>query len=606
MGRRFDPDRAHRAEFETPLIEKFSRNVTLVKSLMSRFEPVVLIATPTITTLAISPFSSYDPVNLPKMLVLVTGASLLLVPLLASLRSLVGINSPFISVALAFIVTLMVAFFRNPAPFAQQLWGVWGRSTGLLTYVAFVVVVISTMLFSFKSEERAFRQVFERLSYFITAYTLIQAGDIDPINWSQKAMVATLGNINFMSSFLGLASISFFSRLLMEKLPITSKAHYSILILINVFLIWLSGSIQGFAVFAAGASIILAFAIRRNLDFKRVIYWLLSIIPMGAISFLGVAGLGPLSMLRQETVIFRRDYWLAGIVMTKENWLDGVGIDSYGDYYEQYRDLEAVVRTGPQRVTNTAHNIFLDVSSGAGVLAALAFFVMFALTIVRIIKILKRGEFDSSLAAFSGMFVGFVIFSLISINQIGVGVWGFVFMGYVIGAGARQELPSNNPLSKKDSEKERFKKHPDSSRKIENSKFFRTILFVVTLLVGTLGFFSTLIPFRTDINMLAAVRAKDFESMKIVASRDSATTFHREKYMTLLLDAGRELEAYEFALSEYERNPRSGITLRVIAYTEQASKELRIGALERLIERDPNNSELVTYARNLLTQLESR
>ena len=606
MGRRFDPDRAHLAGTQCAQGRCFWRNITLVQSLSSRFGPVVLIVTPTLTTLAISPFSSYDPVNLPKMLVLVTGASLLLVPLLASLRSLVGINSLFISVALAFIVTLMIAFLRNPAPYAQQLWGVWGRSTGLLTYIAFVVVLLSTILFSFKSEERTFRQVFERLSYFITAYTLIQAGDIDPINWSQKAMVATLGNINFMSSFLGLASISFFSRLLLEKLPITSKAHYSILILINLFLIWLSESIQGVAVFAAGASIILAFAIRRNLDFKRVIYWLLSIIPVGGISFLGVAGLGPLSMLRQETVIFRRDYWLAGIVMTQKNWFDGVGIDSYGDYYEQYRDLEAVVRTGPQRVTNTAHNILLDVSSGAGVIAALAFFAMFALTIARIIKILKRGEFDPTLAAFSGMFVGFVIFSLISINQIGVGVWGFVFMGYVIGAGARQELFSHNSLSKKDPEKEVSKKYTDASRKIENSKLSGTLLLVVTILVGTLGFFSALIPFRTDINMLAAVRAKDFESMKTVASRDSAATFHREKYMTLLLDAGRELEAYEFALSEYERNPRSGITLRVIAYTEQAPKELRIDALERLIERDPNNSELVTYARNLLNQLESR
>ena len=585
---------------------RLSRNVMSVYSLIYRFGLIVLIVTSTITTLAISPFSSYDPINAPKMLVLVSGASLLLIPLLASLRSLVGINTLFISLVLALVSALLVAFLRNPAPYAQQLWGVWGRSTGLLTYIAFVVVLLSTMLFSFKSEGKTLRQVFERLSYFIAAYTLIQAGDIDPINWSQKAMVATLGNINFMSSFLGLASISFFSRLLIEKLPITAKAHYLILISTNLFLIWISGSIQGVAVFAAGASIILAFAIRRNLDFKRVIYWLLSIIPVGAISFLGVAGLGPLSMLRQETVIFRRDYWLAGIVMTKENWLDGVGIDSYGDYYEQYRDLEAVVRTGPQRVTNTAHNIFLDVSSGAGVLAGLAFFAMFVLTIARIIKVLNRGEFDPSLASFSGMFVGFVIFSLISINQIGVGVWGFVFMGYVIGAGARQELLSNNSLSKKDPEKEGSKKYPDAGRGIENSKVSRNLLFVVTLLVGAFGFFSTLIPFRTDINMLAAVRAKDFESMRIVASRDSATTFHREKYMTLLLDAGRELEAYEFALSEYERNPRSGITLRVIAYTEQASKELRVDALERLIERDPNNSDLVTYARDLLKQLESR
>jgi O-antigen ligase len=578
--------------------------VSLVDSLISRFERIVLITTPTITTLAISPFSSYDPINVPKMLVLVSGASLLLVTLLASLRSLVSINILFISAALAFVVTLVIAFLRNPAPYAQQLWGVWGRSTGLLTYIAFVVVLLSTILFSFRSGGGTIRQVFERLSYFITAYTLIQAGDIDPINWSQKAMVATLGNINFMSSFLGLASISFFSRLLMEKLPITSKAHYSILILINLFLIWLSESIQGIAVFAAGASIILGFAIRRNLDFKRVIYWLLSIIPVGAISFLGVAGLGPLSILRQETVIFRMDYWLAGMVMTQKNWFDGVGIDSYGDYYEQYRDLEAVVRNGPQRVTNTAHNVFLDVSSGAGVLAALAFFVMFALTIVRIIKILHRGEFDPSLAAFSGMFVGFVIFSLISINQIGVGVWGFVFMGYVIGAGARQELPSNSKLIKIVSEREGSKKHADASRKIENSQFSKTLLFVATLFVGTSGFFSALIPFRTDINMLAAVKAKDFESMRVVALRDSATAFHREKYMTLLLDAGRELEAYEFARSVYEINPRNGVVLRVIAYTEQAPEDLRKSALKQLIERDPNNSELVAYARNLLKQLE--
>ena len=574
-----------------------------MQSLSLKFGSVVLIVTSTVTTLAVSPFSSYDPINLPKMLVLVTGASLLLVPLLANLKLLVGINTLFISSVLVLVSTLLVAFLRNPAPHAQQLWGVWGRSTGLLTYIAFVVVLTSTILLSFKSEVRSLRQVFERLSYFITGYTLIQAGDIDPINWSQKAMVATLGNINFMSSFLGLASISFFSRLLMEKLAITSKAHYLVLVLTNLFLIWISESIQGLAVFAAGASIILAFSIRRNLDFKRVIYWFLAIIPVGTVSFLGTAGIGPLSSFRQETVIFRRDYWLAGIQMTQENWFDGVGIDSYGDYYEQYRDLEAVVRTGPQRVTNTAHNIFLDVSSGAGVLAALAFFALFALTIAIIVKILKRGEYDPSLSAFSGMFVGFVIFSLISINQIGVGVWGFVFMGYVIGAGASQELSSHNLLSKRDSEKKVSNEHPDSRKKIGNSKFSRTISFVVTLLVGTLGFFSALIPFRTDMNMLAAVRAKDFESMKIVASRDSATTFHREKYMTLLLDAGRELEAYEFALSEYERNPRSGISLRIIAYTEQAPKGLRIVALEQLMALDPNNSELVTYARSLLNQL---
>ena len=569
----------------------------------SRLQRIILISTPTLTTLAISPFSSYDPINLPKMFVLVTGASILAAPLMVELRSLFTLNSLFLFMTFAFVATLLIAFFRNPTPFSQQLWGIWGRSTGLLTYIAFIIVLLSTILFSFRSEEDILRRIFERLSYFITGYTLIQAGDLDPINWTQKSMVATLGNINFMSSFLGLASISFFSRILMEKLPVTSKVHYSILTSTNLFLIWLSESIQGIAVFAAGACLVTAFFIRRNSDFMQVLLWLLFIAPVGLMLSLGVAGIGPLSILKQETVIYRLDYWLAGIAMTRENWLDGVGVDSYGDYYEQYRDLEAVLRTGPQRVTNTAHNIYLDVSSGAGILAGLTFLSLFGLALVRISKNLKRGEFDSSSIAFSGMFVGYFIFSLISINQIGVGVWGFVFMGYLIGTGARQDLHSNTPKSKETFGKNRFKESWDAKGKFETSKASRFLLLVATLLVGSLGFFSALIPFRTDINMLSGVKARDFAFMKVVASRVSATTYHREKFMTLLLDVGRELEAYEFALSEYERNPRSGIALRIIAYTEQAPRELRASALEQLIERDPNNSELVAYARNLLSQL---
>ena len=121
MGRRFDPDRAHQAEFEKPIIDGISRNVTLVRSLMSRFELVVLIATPTITTLAISPFSSYDPINLPKMLVLVIGASILLVPLLTRLRLLFSIHAAFSYLVLALVAGLIFAFLRNPAPYSQQL-----------------------------------------------------------------------------------------------------------------------------------------------------------------------------------------------------------------------------------------------------------------------------------------------------------------------------------------------------------------------------------------------------------------------------------------------------------------------------------------------------
>jgi hypothetical protein len=114
----------------------------------------------------------------------------------------------------------------------------------------------------------------------------------------------------------------------------------------------------------------------------------------------------------------------------------------------------------------------------------------------------------------------------------------------------------------------------------------------------------SVIPNITDAQMLSAVKMRDFNSMLEVAQKFSATTFHKNKYQTLLLDEGKNQEAYEFAREEFDRNPRNDISLRIIAFTDSAPKNLRIKALELLIQRDPNNAEFVSYARDLLETLE--
>ena len=569
-----------------------------MKISLVKFQSAVILSTASLATLAISPGLGYDPINLPKMIIVVTGASILLIPLLRNYLELLSSNSIFTLATLFFSLTMIIAFFTNSAPLSQQLWGVWGRSTGLLTYLSFIICMLSAALLTSQADTPAIRQTFERLSYFITFYTLMQAGDIDPINWSQKLMVATLGNLNFMSSFLGLASISLFARLVLEKLSTTAKFHYLIFVALNLFLIWLSGSIQGLGVFAIGICFTLAILIRIKRDFRQSLFFLLTVAPIGLLTFLGAAGIGPLSVLRQETVIYRRDYWVAGIRMTQDNWLNGVGIDSYGDYYEQYRDLAAVLRTGPQRVTNTAHNIFLDVSSGAGVIVLLAFMLIFLLTSLSALKLIKRGDFSATDSAMIGMFFGFIFFCLISINQIGVGIWGFVFIGAIQGSASRLRLGS----PKGQSDLKNGKNKP--ARQIPSSTYMGLGMKIGSLFLGIGGLVISVIPSITDAQMLSAVKTRDFNSMLQVASKFSATTFHKSKYQTMLLDEGKTQEAYEFALEEFESNPRNDISLRIIASTDSAPKNLRIKALELLIERDPNNAEFLSYARNLLRSLE--
>lgn len=563
-----------------------------------KFLLVSVIITSILATLIISPSFAYDPINLPKMFVVVTGSSLMVVPLVRTLRNLIKTDFVFITCNMLFMTSLLFAFFSNSISKSQQLWGVWGRSTGLLTYLSFLIVMSVGFYLGSSLQYATIRSSFERLSYVVTLYTLLQAGQLDPINWSQKFMVATLGNINFMSSFLGFATISFFSRIVIEKLAFPTKLFYLSFGFINLYLIWISGSIQGLAVFAAGATLTVMFKVRMVWSYKNALIWLASVMPVGISLFLGTIGLGPFSILRQQTVIFRRDYWLAGISMTLDNWLNGVGIDSYGDYYEQYRDRAAVIRTGPERVANTAHNIFLDVSSGAGLIAGLLFSTLFILSLLGINQIARQGNFDSTFVGIASMFFGFVIFCLISINQIGVGIWGFLFMGYVRGAYMR--------LSKLQSEKKaRFGKNstPNSNLIAVDKKITPRILAGM-LTCGFVGMYLTLLPNVTDARFLKSIKTNNFNEMREVVDTFSASTFHRDKYMTLLLDSRRERDAYEFAVEELKRNPRDQIALRIVAYSDFASKDKRRGALLELKSRDPNNYEFISYINELLKKLE--
>jgi len=568
-----------------------------VRNSVEILSKIVIVGTPILATLAIAPGLTYDPINLPKALVVITGASLLVTSLIVNFPKLYKINKLVIFFAIIFLCSLLFSLVFNEAPISQQLWGVWGRSTGVLTYLAFVIFLLASAIEGEKKDQISLRRGFERLSYFISIYTLAQAGDIDPINWSQKLMVATLGNINFMSSFLGLATISMLSRIIIEKLSVTSKSFYGLFVVLNLFLIWISGSIQGVAVVAAGSSILIMLKARKERGLRASIAWISSVTPFGILILLGTAGVGPLNALKQETVIFRMDYWLAGVRMTKENWLNGVGVDSYGDYYEQYRDLAAVERTGPQRITNTAHNIFLDVSSGAGIFAGVAFVAIFLLALNSVVQMTRSAKFTDTDAAFAGMFFGFLVFAMISINQIGVGIWGFVFMGSLIGSSVRQKVGG------KQSEIGNIQARTSNSKASRVADTRTNTSLILSIIMGTTVFIVGLQPIITDAKMLRAVQNSDFQAMKESVSRSTATSFHKSKFQTLLVQGGRESEALSFAREEVAQYPRSETSLRIVAFSETALKSERVRAAALLRARDPFNYVLQRILDEMLETL---
>jgi len=439
------------------------------------------------------------------------------------------------------------------------------------------------------------RMIFERLGYVVTSYTLLQLLELDPINWSQKIMVATLGNINFMSSFLGLTAISYTSRFILEKQSITSKSYYFCLTALNLYLIFTSRSIQGVGVFLAGISVLIAFFVRRKLSFMKSLLLLSFTSALGLLLLLGTAGLGPLAIMRQDTVIFRIDYWRAGINMTASNPINGVGLDSYGDFYRDYRTLEAVTRTGQQRVTNTAHNIFLDVFAGAGMFAGILMILIMLITALRLVGGLKENNSNFDLPAFGGMWLGFLIFCLISINQIGVGVWGFIFTGLLNGFLTKSKLEQKDEkgVSKKGSTKlPEIQPSKDvgviSKSSLRDNRLIQAFFSAIVTLVV---FIVTLLPNLADARYLNSVKASDWTRALDVIDDMGIQDFHRENLMERLAKVGLEDQSLKLALALTKENPQSWLGWIQIISNSKASREQQLEAARNILRIDPFNFE---------------
>ena len=121
-------------------------------------------------------------------------------------------------------------------------------------------------------------------------------------------------------------------------------------------------------VFAAGSFLLLGiygFSIVKNLA-MRTLYFM-----SGGVLFLltsfALFNKGPLApLIYQISIQLRGDYMHAGWEMTTLNPFFGVGMDSYGDWYRQARGEITTLRGSAERISNSAHNIFLDISSNGG------------------------------------------------------------------------------------------------------------------------------------------------------------------------------------------------------------------------------------------------
>lgn len=540
-------------------------------------------------TVAINPFTAFDPINLIKMLFL-TSASFGLIPyLLSSIRTLQKFGTIFLTAGIIMISGMFLAALASPTSITQQVWGVWGRSTGILTYFSLLVLMYTTAVFVIQvGNANYLLDWFQKTSYFITFYVLIQYADLDPINWSQKLPFATLGNINFMSSFLGLATCLMISRTAFIKMSFTTKTFFLLISLLNSVLIIETESIQGIGIIMVGV-IVIGF-IRTWNKLGKVIagLYVVSLSLFGSFIFLGFAGIGPLGKrLVQDTVLYRLDYWGAGLRMFIDNPIFGVGADSYGDYYREYRDLIAVERTGPGRISNTAHNVFLDILSGSGAVAGLSFITIFLGISFLTLRLALRSKEKIEVKLLSPLILSSSVFLLVSINQIGVAVWIFLFLGVALGV---LVLNNQTPLIGIANSK----RIPKSSQ-LSSIGWSRNLsknslpIFLASIFLACVGFFLSLQPNATDTRFLSAFREDNVGKMLKITDQIGATRFHDEKILEILVNREKDKSTLEVARKIFEKYPRSFYAAQAIYFNPYTSTEDRLKFAKILKYLEPND-----------------
>jgi len=390
-----------------------------------------------LTTIFLISGSVTDPVNAPKLLILgALGFGTFAVLLQSGFIKFMNANRiTFFAVSLFLLAMTFSVSFSN-LPLSQNLYGAYGRNSGFFTYLCLSMILMSTLAIQANDNLRRLLLGLGIAGCVNLVYCLwvILFGDF--IGWSNPYgnILGTLGNPNFIGAFLGIFFSVCIAFIFDVKTDVKTKIALGIISLVTLYEVFESNAIQGRVVSALGLGVVLFFAIRSK--YSAIVTSLYSAIflSVGTLAALGALQIGPLTQyIYKYSVSLRGQYWLAGWNTGMENPIHGVGMDGFGDWYRRSRDIQALTTPGVNTVVNAAHNVFLDMFAFGGWPLFLTYVAMVLLAGISLVKVVLRSKrYDPIFVAISVAWLGYQLQSLISINQIGLAIWGWVLTGALI------------------------------------------------------------------------------------------------------------------------------------------------------------------------------
>lgn len=391
-----------------------------------------------LVTLIVTDRISADPVNVSKMSALSVVAGACLAILLRATRVIYRNFKVPLAFNVLFFCACFLSIVLSKSPWEKGFFGTYGRNTGLLTYLGLSIVFISGFILTRINSYIRVIRLFFMAGVINLVYCLFAINGRDVFTWINpygKAL-GTFGNPNFISSFMGIFITALFATYFVKGISISYRIVIISLICMSLYTINASGSQQGGVVAAGGIVVVLFFYLRSRLrNPYLLVAYSITVFSSGLVAILGMLQIGPLSgLLYKQSVSYRGEYWQTGLNMAFDNPIFGVGLDSYGTFYRAYRDKSATILPGVDTISDAAHNIFIDVFASTGFIGLFAYLGLIVFILIKSIAYIRKSRnFDPVFVILFSCWLAYQAQCVISINQIGVAVWGWVFGGLLIG-----------------------------------------------------------------------------------------------------------------------------------------------------------------------------
>ena len=396
-----------------------------------------------------------DPFNSPKQIILFFAATLFGSILIFDffLNREVYRKYKILSILLlGFILSGLVSAVMTDVKFTAFIGEVY-RKNGFLTYLALTIFFLFTVRFINFNAISLFYYTVLFVSFLSVTYGLMQHYGKDFVQWNNNynSIIGTLGNPNFAGAVMGILLVLCISAAFNSNFSKTIRIIFLLSAVVLFITINFSNARQGIIIALVGTSIIVLEKIYQLKRFfgKILISFALLLLSVG---LLGILQIGPLAeIIYKGSISVRGYYWRAGIKMFLNNPVFGVGFDRYGSNFKEYRDIGYPLNHGFEITSTNAHNTIIQLFATGGFLFGVFYLSLILYTIYCGIKGVKKfiGAHKNFYVGIFAAWVAFQAQSIISIDNIGISVWGWVLSGMVIGLYLNKSPIDDNFISKK-------------------------------------------------------------------------------------------------------------------------------------------------------------